>query len=287
MDKTFVFENAPATDGGMMGLLSGLLGKSNLDPNLVAALMNNRNEQGGMGGGNWMWIILLFFLFGRRGFGGDNEVPAALNNDAGRELLMNAIQGNGTAISQLASSLNTSTTALQGAICQVNNTLTQIGGQIGMTTQQVINAIQQGNCQLATQISDGFCRTNSAITTQGYESRLAECNQTNMLVNTMNANNQAVIGRIDAFEHAQLQERLATLRERNLELQNEVSQRNQNEVIAGMIAPVNARLAAIECHQMPTYPQAYVPGIPFATYQAPVAPFGYGCNPCNPCDNKW
>lgn len=285
MDKTFVFENAPATDGNMMGLLSGLLGKNNLDPNLVAALMNNKSQDG-MGGGNWIWIILLFFLFGgRNGFG--NNVPEALNNDAGRELLMNAIQGNGNAINQLASSLNTSTTAIQGAICQVNNTLAQIGGQIGMTTQQIINALQMGNCQLATQMSNGFCDVKGAITSMGYEDRLAMCNQTNTLVGTMNNNNQAVINRIDAFEHAQMEQQIGALREKNQTLQVEISQRNQNEFIYNQTKGISDRLAAIECRQMPTYPQTYVPGTPFATYQTPFyggAPFyGGGCGCGDKC----
>lgn len=42
-----------------------------MDPNLVAALMNGRNNQDGFGGANgwWLWIIVLFWLWGGRGFG--------------------------------------------------------------------------------------------------------------------------------------------------------------------------------------------------------------------------
>lgn len=50
-----------------------------------------------------------------------------MNNEAGRELLMNAIQGNGTAINQLASSLNCSTQQLQNAICQIQGQIQQVG----------------------------------------------------------------------------------------------------------------------------------------------------------------
>lgn len=69
--------------------------------------------------------IGLFWLWGGRGFGngfgngGDccaNGLPAQLNNDYGRELLMQAIQGNRSAIDQIASALNCSTTQLQNAI---------------------------------------------------------------------------------------------------------------------------------------------------------------------------
>lgn len=59
-------------------------------------------NQDGFGGANgwWLWIIVLFWLWGGRGFGngfgngGDNcanGLPAQLNNDYGRELLMQAI----------------------------------------------------------------------------------------------------------------------------------------------------------------------------------------------------
>ena len=65
-----------------------------------------------------MWVIFLFFLMGWggngwNGFGGNRGVGQIgadlgnlINNDNGRELLMQAIQGNGNAISQLATTLN-------------------------------------------------------------------------------------------------------------------------------------------------------------------------------------
>ena len=118
-------------DGGskgsdIMAMIPALMQNKGMDPNLVAALMNGNNNRNGFGGDGcwWIWIILLFFCwggFGGNGFGnnGANGLPAQLNNDAGRELLMNAIQGNGAAINQLAASLNCSTTQLQGAICSL------------------------------------------------------------------------------------------------------------------------------------------------------------------------
>lgn len=275
MDKTYVFENG-GSDSNMMGLLSGLLGKSNMDPNLVAALMNGNNNRGGFGGeGCWfIWIILLFFMggFGNNGFGNNanGALPTTLAGDTGREMLMNAIQGNGTAISQLAASLNTSTQNIQNAICGVNNTLTQIGGQIGMTGQQIINAVQMGNTQISQQIADCCCKTQNSITTMGYENQLATQGQTTTLVNTMNSNNQAVLARIDSLERTQLLDKIDKLREEKSTLITEVSQRNQNEYFASLINPISQRLGAIECRQLPTYPQSYMPGIPTTTFAAPM-----------------
>lgn len=138
-DKIVLLDGAGANGGGaatngllsmIPGMFANLIGGNKMDPNLVAALMNGRNNQDGFGGANgwWLWIIVLFWLWGGRGFGngfgngGDccaNGLPAQLNNDYGRELLMQAIQGNRSAIDQIASALNCSTTQLQSAICNV------------------------------------------------------------------------------------------------------------------------------------------------------------------------
>lgn len=129
-DKIVLLDGAGANGGGaatngllsmIPGMFANLIGGNKMDPNLVAALMNGRNNQDGFGGANgwWLWIIVLFWLWGGRGFGngfgngGDccaNGLPAQLNNDYGRELLMQAIQGNRSAIDQIASALNCSTT---------------------------------------------------------------------------------------------------------------------------------------------------------------------------------
>ena len=107
-DKTYIFDGGGSGGGlDIAALVSSMMGNKGMDPNLVAALMNGNNNRGAWGGDGcwWIWIILLFFCWGGNGFGfggnGANGLPAQLNGDAGRELLMNAIQGNGTAITQL------------------------------------------------------------------------------------------------------------------------------------------------------------------------------------------
>ena len=160
MDKDiFMFGDGGSKGSDIMAMIPALMQNKGMDPNLVAALMNGNNNRNGFGGDGcwWIWIILLFFCwggFGGNGFGnnGANGLPAQLNNDAGRELLMNAIQGNGAAINQLAASLNCSTTQLQGAICSLQGSVDKIGGQIGMSGQQIINSIQSMGCQIGNQI---------------------------------------------------------------------------------------------------------------------------------------
>ena len=50
-----------------------------------------------------------------------------------------------------------------------------IGNQVGMSSQQIINAIKAGNCQIASKLADCCC-----------ENRLAICQQTNTLQNAIN-----------------------------------------------------------------------------------------------------
>lgn len=157
---------------------------------LLASMMNG----GGFGGnGNWLWVIFLFFLYplmrnggfwGNNGFGENGNLGSLgnlVNNDAGRELLMQAINGNNAAIRDLANMTGAQASQIQQAICGVNNSITQLGGQVGMTGQQVINAIQLGNQGLASQLAQCCCDLRTAVTTDNYENQIATLQQTQVL----------------------------------------------------------------------------------------------------------
>lgn len=167
-------------------------GQNSFDPNLLLASMMNGNNGFG-GNGSWMWVIFLFFLyplmrngglFGN-GFGEGNSNLGSLgnlvNNDAGRELLMQAINGNNAAIRDLANMTGAQSSAIQQAICNVNNSITSLSGQVGMSGQQVINAIQQGNMGLASQLAQCCCDLRTAVNTGNYENQIATLQQTQTL----------------------------------------------------------------------------------------------------------
>lgn len=176
---------------------------SNMDAALLMSMMNNG---GGFGNGGWMWVIFLFFLyplmrngmFGNGMFGGNGSVGPLgglgnlVTDTAGRELLMQAINGNGAAIQNLATMLNTSTANIQQAICGVSNSITQLSGQVGLTGQQVINSVQMGNQQLASQLASCCCDLRTAITTGNYENQIATLNQTNTIQNGQNFINRSI-----------------------------------------------------------------------------------------------
>ena len=113
------------------------------------------------------------------GFGNDSSefgsLSSQLNNDASRELLMQAINRNGGAIDGLAQMFNcksdTITQAINGVMTQVQN----VGNQVGMSGMQIINAVQAGNTQLGQQIAQCCC-----------DNRLAICQQTNAIQNSIN-----------------------------------------------------------------------------------------------------
>lgn len=257
-------------DGGNGGsklditaLLPGMLGGRSVDPNLLA-LMGNRNGFGGQDG--WwsiIWLVVIASIFGWNGNGGGffggarggNGLPAELAGNAGRELLMQAIQGNGNAIQQIASSLNCSTQQLQTALCNVQNTITQVGNQVGLSTNQIINAMQSGNQAILTQLADCCCKTQNAITSMGYENQLAVCQQTNTLVNTANQNardiqsatqaqTQAILAKLDAAETRVLQDKLDAERQKNATLAAQLNNEHQTQAIMASVAQQNAPIVA-------------------------------------------
>ena len=160
-------------------------GNSSLDPNLMLALSQN----GGFGnGGSWMWMMFMWILFPwifgnnsfGNGFGGNGFLANQLNNDAGRDLLLQAINGRADALSQLSTMLNTSVGNVQNAVNTVQQSVQTVGAQLGLTGQQVINSIQAGNASVSQQLCQCCC-----------ENRLAIANQTNALQSQAAANHSA------------------------------------------------------------------------------------------------
>lgn len=201
MDKTYVFDNADGgcSNNGMMGLLASLCNKQGLDPNAVFAMMNNRGNYGWGDMGAW-WIVILL-IFGWGGFGGFGggfggrgnaqglaDLGNLVNNDAGRELLMNAIQGNANAIGQLASTVHCDQNALMGAIQNLSTQLCNLG----MGQKDVIFAIQNGNQAILSKLCDCCCDLRQQVADFRGDIALQMCNQTNSLTNSINFVNSSV-----------------------------------------------------------------------------------------------
>lgn len=196
-------------------------GNNGLDPNLLLAM----NNGGGFGGNNgWIWLLFLWALRGNGfGFGGNGggELANMVNGDAGRELLMQAINGNGNAISQLATNLNCSIGQIQSAINNVQMT------------------IAQGDNAIMSKLADCCC-----------ENRLAICNQTNTLTSAMNNNTSAILAKLNDAETRALTDKIDALREKNATLTNQLSQEHQTLQVGQFInqatAPIVSSLNALQ-----------------------------------------
>lgn len=313
MEKTIVFDNGGESNNGMMGLIASLCQQRGLDPNMVAAMMNNRGNGDGFGGGyGWFWIIILLIFgwggFGNGGFGGNRgggqglaDLGNLVNNDAGRELLMSAIQGNGTAISQLASTLHCDQNALTAQISNLQTQLCNIGNSVGMSAQQVVNAINQGNCQLGNQLSQCCCNIQDSITRGNYENQIANLNQTQTLSNSINFVNSSVergfssvayeraaqtcalsqsIADANAKTLAAIQAQTTMLNDKFCQLEfREMQRENQNlrdQVQAYRLSDSQrAQTSDIVAQLQPVPKPAWIVNSPYQTYGYP---FGYGYN---------
>lgn len=250
--KTYVFGNEGGGQGGMMSLLAPLLQQRGLDPNLLLAMNKNGN---GWGDG-FMWVIFLFFLmgWGGNGWGFGNGraggIANEINNDYGRSLLMDAIGGNRNALSNLATQLNCTEGQIQAAISALTSQVQGVGNQIGMSGMQVINALQQGNMQIAQQLASCCC-----------ENRLATCQQTNTLqssingvatsqergfssiANTIQNSTQQILDGQRAAELREMQDKLDHLREENSTFKSSAM---TSQIVGQAVAPINAVLAGLQ-----------------------------------------
>lgn len=149
---------------------------SSIDPNLLLALQNN----GGFGGGNgaWWWIMFMYMMWNQNGRNGNfNDYLASVNGNEGRQYLADIMNGRFDNLNTLAQLLNTSVEGVKTGVFGLQNSITQVAGQIGMSGLQTINAIQAGDTSILSKLCECCC-----------ENRLAIANQTSALQNTMAAN---------------------------------------------------------------------------------------------------
>ena len=263
--KTYVFGSEGASgSGGMMSMLAPLLQKNGLDPNLLLAMNRNNGAFGGEGG--WfIWVIFLFFLmgWGGNGWGNGNRPGLAneINNDYGRSLLMEAIGGNRNAISNLATQLSCSEGQIQSAIAALSTQMQNVGNQVGMSGMHVINALQQGNMQIAQQIAQCCCDNKMAICQQtntlqtainnvatgqergfssiAYETQRQTCELNSAIKNST----QLILDGHRAAEMREMQNKIDLLREENSAYKSSAM---TSQIVSSAVAPLNAAMAVLQ-----------------------------------------
>lgn len=230
-------------------------------------------------------IIASIFGWGNGGFGGGfgggngaGFLSNQLNNDSGRELIMNAINSNGeasrAAIQNLATMLGQDYATVNAAVQNVQNSLAQLAAQQGMSTLQVQNSIQAGNAALASQFAQCCCENRLNTTKLGYEAQIRTLEQTNQLGSQADRNYNGVIGAINAqtvamndqfcaLKERELQARINSLEEQNTQLKNQFDNANQTAQITNyvnnLVQPLVNKVNEIAAKQLPTvnvqYPQ--------------------------------
>ena len=247
MEKTYVF-NQDGAGGASNGLLASILPSlqnRGIDTGYLMGLMNGGNGNGGFFGNNGgfqdiiaLIVIAAIFGNGSFGFGGNNNQGA----NEGREMIMQMLNRNGVDIAALAQSLNSSSDQILAGINSVSQAICGLGNQMGQNTNSIITAIMQGNHALTSQICNCCCDMKQLVTAQGYENRLANCENMNTLTRTMEGNTrsltdayregfQSLLAKMDASEARRQQEALAARDARIAVLEGEISQRNQNATI--------------------------------------------------------
>lgn len=280
--KTFILPDGQG-GGSMMPLLASLCQQRGIDPNMLLAMKNNS----GFGGeGGWfMWVIflLIFTGWGGNGFGWGNQngnLPNLINNDAGRELLMSAIQGNGNAIGQLATTLN----------CDIK--------QINSTLQAMATQLQNSNSQLASQLAQCCC-----------DNKMAICQQTNTLQSTINGvgnamergfsdnafrmqtlacdlktsandNTRAILGKLDQIEDSRKDREIASLTAQLTASQSRAERQSE-------LQPIYKALADIQGKQPNTVPVQWPQIKAFQENPLCASSVNYLYNPYSPNFNGW
>ena len=279
-----------------------------------ATFMNSALRNGNCGDNMWggqnglLWIFLLLLCgWGGNGYGNRGQavndravtetVEAAIQkaraDGVSDSMLMDAIKGNQSAIQTLATTFNTDITAVQQALCALNGGLDKISGQIGLSSQQVINAIQTGNMNIIQQLMNCCCETKALILEQANATRMATMEQTNTLSDRMRtgfaethqligAQTAQMVAGFQSIKDMFTQNKIDTLQATVNQLQNNANNSAQTaylqNYINSQLAPVQATVNSIS-GRVPNVPQpAYI----VSTNTGCGANYAYsgGCN-CN------
>ena len=229
-------------------------------------------------------IIASMFGWGNGGFGGGfggwggnaggaGFLSNQLNNDSGRELLMNAIMSQGdasrSAIQNLATTLGQDFNLVNSAVQNVQNALSNLAANQGMSTLQVINSIQSGNAALASQFCQCCCEQRLLATEQGYQSQIRTIEQTNQLGSQADRNTASIVGAINALQtnmtkefcdvkEREMQEKINTQSDIITQLRGQIDNANQTAAITGyvnsLVSPLIRDVDDIKCKIPNTVP---------------------------------
>lgn len=217
----------------------------------------NGNGFGNWGGGN-----------GQLGF-----LSNQLNNDSGRELIMNAVtsqgEANRQAVQNLATTLGQDFDLVNAGVSNVQNALNALAVQQAVSVPQIINSLQLGNAQLSQQFCQCCCDQRLLTTEQGYQSQIRTIEQTNQLGSQADRNTAGIVAAINNLhtdmtrefcdvKEREMQEKINTQGEIITQLRGQIDNANQTAAITGyvnnLVAPLVKDVNDIQCKMPQTVP---------------------------------
>ena len=260
-------------------------GSNGIDPGLLSLINNN----GGFGGanGSWIWILFLWLIWGRNGYGDNGQLQNMINNNQGFDMLMQALNGRFDNLGNLAAMTNTSVETVKTVLGQMNVGLAQVASQVGMSGLQTINALQLGDANLSQQLCQCCCENRLAIANQtnALASQLASssadvrlqlaqneasdqlsvCQQTNTLrsdysngtnsiLNAIQAQNTLITKEFCDLKERELQNKIDTQGDIITQLRGQISNDKQTESFTNAFNALNAKIIEISNKQPNTVP---------------------------------
>jgi len=214
--------------------------------------------------------------FGNGGFGGGNAaagyIANQLNNDSGRELIMNAITAQGeaqrSAIQNLSTMIGQDFNLVNGAVQNVQNALATLATQQAVSVPQIINAIQSGNQSLSQHFCQCCCQTQQQIMAQGYENQIRTIEQTGILSTQSDKNTAAIQSQIAALQtnitkefcdirEREMQSKIETQSDIITQLRGQLDNDRQTAQLFAAINPLQAKVNEIANKQPNTVPVQY------------------------------
>lgn len=231
--------------------------KSSIDSGVLALL----NQNGGFSGGNGIWwILFLFMMWNQNGRNGNfQDFAAQYSGSEGRQYLAEIMNGRFDNLGNLATIMNTGIETIKNGIFALQNNISQVGANVGLTAAQTQNAILLGNANLSQQLCECCCnmrydlsQQTNALQSQAATNasaaqlqlaqhdanvrlqlaqneaadQLAVCQQTNALSNQSDRNTNNILSAIQN-QNTMITKEFCDLKER--ELQNKINM--QGDVI--------------------------------------------------------
>lgn len=193
------------------------------------------------------------------------------------DLLMQAISGNNAALQDFATRTGSDINMLSQAISGVRYAISEVGNQLGFSSERVINAINLGDSGVIQALKDCCCNTQKSILEMGYQNQLNNERQTQQLTNSIasvgntvergftnlgfqnqtqtcdlqntirdinTANTAKIIDKLDSMQTKALQDKIDDLLAKNAEQAVVINNAQQSAIFSQMLTNATSPLAA-------------------------------------------